>query len=387
MSLSVCLVTRNEEAKLPRVLASVAGIADEVIVADTGSADRTAAVAEEHGAKVQAIAWDDDFAAACNSALERATGDWVLWLNPDEELMAVKPFLTALMEQADVLAYWVRVQELLQPTMPEPPVETMQLRLFRRRPELNYEGRLHAHFVPSVEDVAAGAGKKVARADVLIRRHAYLSVLTDDKRRWALRLLERELHDRPGGLPYLIERGRLLLELNDPRGHAVLAEAAEQVHALREEPRPPTPTVGRLLEYLLTVSPEQSRCRLTHDDAIALILRWFADSPPLLWTLAQQCYQRNEVRRAAGLLDRLVQLGRTGSYDRSAGFDPTIIGSAALMNLGSCYLRLGDSDRAEKCLKPLLDVPSQREQARQNLAVVEELRKARSGPTGSGPAL
>jgi hypothetical protein len=350
---------------------------------DTGSTDRTVAVAEEKGARVHVFAWDDDFAAACNFALERATGDWVLWLNPDEELVTPGPALLPLLSREDVLAYWVRVQELLKPNVSEPPVETVQPRLFRRRPDLRYVGRLHAHLVPSLEERATQAGQKVAHADVLVRHHAYLSTLTDDKRRWVRRLLERELSDRPGGLPYLIEYGRLLLELNDARGHTILAEAAEQVRAVREEPRPPTPTVGRLLEYLLTVSPEQSRSPLTRDDAIALILRWFPNSPPLLWTLAQQCYQRNELRRAVGLLETLVHLGQTGTYDRSVGFDPTIIGAAALQNLGSCYLRLGDPDRAEKCLKLLLAVPGHQEQARQNLAVVEQLRQARVATSSS----
>ena len=60
MSLSVCLVTRNEEQNLPRVIASVRGVADEVIVVDTHSADRSAAVAAEQGAKVFQHDWHDD---------------------------------------------------------------------------------------------------------------------------------------------------------------------------------------------------------------------------------------------------------------------------------------------------------------------------------------
>lgn len=53
MSLSVCLVARNEQANLPRVLRSVAGVADQVVVADTHSTDQTAAVARDHGATVR----------------------------------------------------------------------------------------------------------------------------------------------------------------------------------------------------------------------------------------------------------------------------------------------------------------------------------------------
>ena len=74
MALSVCFLTRNEEKNIARAVRSVAGVADEVIVADTGSADRTAPVAAEAGARVCQVPWDDDFAAGRNYALDQATG-------------------------------------------------------------------------------------------------------------------------------------------------------------------------------------------------------------------------------------------------------------------------------------------------------------------------
>src|SRR5262245_6001863 len=87
MSLSVCLLTRNEEANIARALRSVAGVADEVVVADTASRDRTAQIAAELGAKVHQFPWEDDFAAGRNFLIGQAIGDWVLWLNADEELL------------------------------------------------------------------------------------------------------------------------------------------------------------------------------------------------------------------------------------------------------------------------------------------------------------
>src|SRR5579883_2952330 len=86
MSLSVCFLTRNEEKSIGRAMQSVLGIADEVIVAETGSTDRTAEVAAALGAKVHDFAWRDDFSEGRNFAVDRAKGDWILWLNPDEEL-------------------------------------------------------------------------------------------------------------------------------------------------------------------------------------------------------------------------------------------------------------------------------------------------------------
>src|SRR4029077_14243156 len=135
-------------------------------------------------------------------------------------------------------------------------------RLFRQHPELRYIGRLHPHFVIPLEEIARPQNMRLYVSDVVIKHHAYDSVLTPDKLRWATRLLELELRDRPGQLHYLIEYGRNLLRLNDPKGHAVLAEASELVLAAGEATSAPAPTVASLLEYLLTVSPEQCRSRL-----------------------------------------------------------------------------------------------------------------------------
>ena len=84
MSLSVVIVTLNEEASLPRTLASVAW-ADEIVVLDSGSTDRTREVAESFRVKFYVEPWKG-FAAQKNSALAKASGEWVLSLDADEEV-------------------------------------------------------------------------------------------------------------------------------------------------------------------------------------------------------------------------------------------------------------------------------------------------------------
>lgn len=376
MSLSVCMVTRNEEEYLPRAIASVRGVAGEVVVADTGSTDRTAAVAAEHGAKVFQHAWHDDFAAARNDALDRAIGDWVLWLNSDEEMVPIAPAaLGALLAQDDAIGYVIRVQELMNPGPPDRFVETVQLRLFRRLPDVRYAGRVHPDFSPSLVELGKQLQKKVYPTELSLRHHSYLKQLSKPKLRWAARLLEQELRERPGQLYYLIEYGRTLLRLNDPRGHEVLAEAVENMRPKLGTPVAPTPAVGLLLEYLLTVSPEQSRSRMTPEEALALAMRWFPSSPPLLWRAAEYYFGKGEFRRAAGLLEQLVHYGSTGTYDRSTGFDPAIINELAVMNLGACYSRLGQLGRAEQMFRILLQAPAYREEAAKHLAEVERMKQ------------
>ena len=75
MRISVCYIVKNEAANLTRSLSTVKDSADELIVADTGSADASKEIAARAGAKVLDFAWQDDFAAAKNFALDAATGD------------------------------------------------------------------------------------------------------------------------------------------------------------------------------------------------------------------------------------------------------------------------------------------------------------------------
>ncbi len=83
--LSASLITFNEEHNLPRVLKSLEGVADEIIVVDSGSQDHTQEIAREHGAKIVTHVWTN-FAEQKNIAGAAASYDWILSLDADEEL-------------------------------------------------------------------------------------------------------------------------------------------------------------------------------------------------------------------------------------------------------------------------------------------------------------
>ena len=89
MSLSVVIITHNEESNLGRTLESVRPLVSddkgEIIVVDAGSTDRTIEIAKSFGAKVFVEEWKG-YAAQKNSAIDKATGDWILSLDADEEV-------------------------------------------------------------------------------------------------------------------------------------------------------------------------------------------------------------------------------------------------------------------------------------------------------------
>jgi hypothetical protein len=86
--LSACLITLNEEHNLPRALASLKGVADEIVVVDSGSTDRTEQIAGEHGAAFFSRAWTN-YSEQKNFAAAQAQNAWVLSVDADEELSSV----------------------------------------------------------------------------------------------------------------------------------------------------------------------------------------------------------------------------------------------------------------------------------------------------------
>jgi glycosyltransferase involved in cell wall biosynthesis len=85
---SLTMIVRDEEKNLSSCLESVRGVFDEIVVLDTGSKDRTVEIARSFGARVFDFVWVDDFAAARNAALARATGDYAFWLDADDLIEA-----------------------------------------------------------------------------------------------------------------------------------------------------------------------------------------------------------------------------------------------------------------------------------------------------------
>ena len=85
--LSACLIVKDEEAHLPRCLASLEDLADEIVLVDTGSIDATVEIAEAAGARISHEPWREDFAFHRNQAMDRARGRWLLIIDADEELV------------------------------------------------------------------------------------------------------------------------------------------------------------------------------------------------------------------------------------------------------------------------------------------------------------
>ena len=145
ITISLCMIVKNEEDVLDRCLSSVEKAVDELVIVDTGSVDQTRAIAERHHAKIYEFPWIDDFAAARNYAFDQATQDFILWLDADDILPADQlDKLIALKQTLDdrcdmvIMQYRTGFDKEGRPTFSFP-----RERLIRRKAHLRWKGAVH----------------------------------------------------------------------------------------------------------------------------------------------------------------------------------------------------------------------------------------------------
>lgn len=141
--LSLCLITKNEEKNIARCLESVQGIVDEIILLDTGSTDKTVEIAKNYNAKVFYSEWENDFAKARNEAIDKATGDWILILDADEELREeskgqIRVFMIPV---EDPICYTIRIKNFNEKN--EIQHSNYMTRFFKNHPSLRFKGKIH----------------------------------------------------------------------------------------------------------------------------------------------------------------------------------------------------------------------------------------------------
>ncbi|TYQ25906.1 glycosyltransferase family 2 protein [Pseudanabaena sp. UWO310] len=150
--LSACLIVKNEEHRLANCLESLQSLADEIIVVDTGSSDRTVAIAKKYQARVFPFEWCNDFSQARNHAIAQAKGEWILVIDADEvlEQRAIAP-LQEVMQRDDCLAVNLLRSEIAAKQAPY----SMVLRLFRNHPAITFTGLYHESIDRSVVSLQA----------------------------------------------------------------------------------------------------------------------------------------------------------------------------------------------------------------------------------------
>ena len=187
------MMVKDEQDLLPQCLESIKGIADEIIIVDTGSKDNTVEIAKASGAKIFYHPWEKNFSKHRNQSIAYATGDWILIIDADERFYPLLPISTIKQQLQDlphiVCGVRIPVQDIKKNGVI---VQTfMSSRLFRTKRDFHYEGIVHNN--PVI------LGDIINKEFCYIRHHGYdlPKEKMEQKKRRTLSLLKQRLKDNP----------------------------------------------------------------------------------------------------------------------------------------------------------------------------------------------
>lgn len=350
--ISLCMIVKNESHNLSRCLDSVKDLVDEMIVVDTGSTDDTVEIAKSYGAKVGFFAWCDDFAAARNHSLSLATGDWILVLDADEELIIddgvsiqdIRQFLEDAVD-SDTDGYGTQLKDI---NHQESSVIGYIVRLFRNMANLKYVGIFHESVYCQSPQCLEG---------VTIVHRGYSHELLDKKRKQRnIPILEKAYREGSLDTSLLICLASMYGNIGDTqKAERYLGEAWEQ-----------------LLPYLLnSTSLNDSRyiplfladqCRhalqVKDLDTASLIVQYsevhFPLYPPLIYLAGVTLSRLGFIWGAMAYYEECLQI-QPSSFISNYDFDRAYITHYPAYDLACLHHKKGNTDEAVRLLQLALE--------------------------------
>lgn len=390
MLLSLCMIVRDEEENLPRCLQSVKGLADEIIVADTGSKDRTAEIASRFGAKFFHIPWNDSFADARNESIAKANGEWILLMDADDRLEdggaeKILRLLRASRNDCDI--FCCRTVCFVGESADGSACSVNQsIRLIRNGRGYRFRGRIHEQVVQGEKSLPVQAFRQ---ADVTFYHYGYLDRQIRQKNKHArnLRLIRMELNENPLDAFMLFCMGNEFLAMSQPYKALCCFRRSHLLADLRDSY---TPVL--LLRMIVCCD------RLKLDRELSALVteglnRFPLQAPDFLYLKACALHRRGDPRAALRYFRKCVSAGKSpflccsipGSASYQAEYSQAVV-----------LAKLGETEKAiRRCLKAARAWPAFRPAYQKAVDLMAEAgypaqkiaeRMSRSAPHGSGPA-
>ncbi len=304
---------------------------DEIVVLDTGSLDDSVDIARRFGARVFHHQWSDDFSEARNAALDRARGDWILYIDADERLVEPdRVKIEALLSESSAVAFRLELRPGLQSSA------YLEYRIWRNDPQIRFEGIIHETHLSAIDRVARRDGSTVEIAPLLIQHVGYEG---DQRRKHDrnLPLLRRELERNPENLFVRHHLFRVLDALRRPEeAESVLVEALTVTR--RHDQSGQVDYLGSLIYADLI------RLRLERgEDADALLAEArdrHPDNCALMWMESRLLLNAGHYEEAIDRLDQLLEVA--GRNEPSVvAYEQRMLTEAPHEVRGLCLFRLG----------------------------------------------
>jgi glycosyltransferase involved in cell wall biosynthesis len=350
---SLTMIVRDEEKNLSACLASVRGAFDEIIVVDTGSIDRTAEIARSFGARVFDFVWVDDFAAARNAALARATGDYAFWLDADD---VVEPdqrrkleIILKQLRKGEEAAYVVRCACDPGPDGSGGDTVVDHIRLFPLREGVRWTYRVHEQILPALRR----AKIPVQWTDLTVRHTGYVDQAVRSKKLDRdTRILMQELEARPDDPFTLFNLGAIAGERKDWNGALGFLQRSLAGSA-------PTDSIVRKLYALIARAHQMLGDSQAALQTCAEGLQLDAGDAELWFRKAVVHRHRGEPGEAEQCWRRILHCKRP---DQFCSLDQGIYGHLTRRNLAALAAERGDHAEVERLWREVLaECPGDRE--------------------------
>lgn len=322
------MIVRNEAANLERSLGPVAEVFDDVVVMDTGSVDGTRELARSLGARVFLMDWPNDFSAARNTSIEKAEGDWIMWLDGDnyvspENVEKIKQKL----DFAKNAVLWCT--EVVVPDGER----LIQKRVFPKRDDVYFEGRVHEQLVHP-DDFS------FLMTDIEVFHWGYENKQSARSKGFRnLALLTEMIRGNPDDFYLYYQMGRTLFNLREfSRAEKRLKEALSLAKK----------SVGNMdLYYHAQILLVQSLDRAgKYDEADKLLKDLIERAPeygPGHYFMGRRLYGRGDYSGCAESLARFLDLGVS---DQTAGYNSEKMHFIAALLLGRSLHNSGRPEEA-----------------------------------------
>lgn len=329
ITLSLCMIVKNEEAVLARCLSSVKEVMDEIIIVDTGSQDSTVEIARQFTDKVYSFPWVDDFSAARNFSFSKATMQYLFWMDADDILLPQdRENLFSLKETLDPSIDLVMMKyHVAFDGQGNPVFSYYRERMLRRAKQYRWQGAIHEAITPEgniLYSEIALTHRKIGAGDPDRNLRIFEKMIKEGKK-----LVPRENYYYGRELYY----------------HGQYQQAAYILSRYLDTP-------GGWIENQITACQDLANCYYhlgNPQQALDSLLRSFSFDTPraeICCDIGKHFFQQEKYAQAAFWYETAAKRPKE---ERNGGFiQPDCYGYLPYLQLCLCYYRLGDLSLAKE---------------------------------------
>ncbi len=369
LPISLCMIIKNEEHFLIKCLESVKDLVEEIIIIDTGSTDRSKEICNKYKAKVYDFIWSESFSEARNFGISKATKEWILYIDADEEIIVknLEEFKNSLEINSKNL-YLVPIINYYGSSSPDPNRSYLfaSHRLFRNNKNFKFIGNIHEHLDKESLDEKDLKEIEIIRC-VEIHHYGYMDLIVKDKNKNErnLKLLKKERR-QPNYDPWIDYHIASEYYRMKDYEKAFSEVNSSILHFLKKQKLPPSLLYKLKYEILILLKSYKS-AKAGIDKAIELYPKYV----DLHFYKGIILFHENLYKEAIISFNHCLELGESeiqhlilsgsGSY-------------AAWYFIGCCYEKLQDYPKASKAYTQAINIYPDYSEAKIKLSKLPEYR-------------